>query len=165
MTLRERLVPQPVLTFVITVLWATLASDLSGGTILLGLTIGLMIPFFTSAFWPGRPQTFRMGAALRLMVVVFYDIVVANLAVARIVLGNVDGIKSRFVDVPLDTDDAYVATILGCIITLTPGTLSIDVDMDRRVVHIHGLDVPDQSVLIEEIKARYEAPLKEIFGC
>ena len=165
MTLRERLVPQPVLTFVITVLWATLASDLSGGTLLLGLTIGLMIPFFTSAFWPGRPQTFRMGAALRLMVVVFYDIVVANLAVARIVLGNVDGIKSRFVDVPLDTDDAYVATILGSIITLTPGTLSIDVDMDRRVVHIHGLDVPDQSLLIDDIKTRYEAPLKEIFGC
>lgn len=165
MTLRERLVPQPVLTFVITVLWATLASDLSGGTILLGLTIGLIIPFFTSAFWPGRPQTFRIGAALRLMVIVFYDIVVANLSVARIVLGNVDGIKSKFVDVPLDTDDAYVATILGSIITLTPGTLSIDVDMDKRVVHIHGLDVPDQSLLIDDIKTRYEAPLKEIFGC
>jgi multicomponent K+:H+ antiporter subunit E len=165
MTLRERLVPQPVLTFVITVLWATLASDLSGGTILLGLTIGLIIPFFTSAFWPGRPQTFRIGAALRLMVIVFYDIVVANLSVARIVLGNVDGIKSKFVDVPLDTDDAYVATILGSIITLTPGTLSIDVDMDKRVVHVHGLDVPDQSLLIDDIKTRYEAPLKEIFGC
>jgi multicomponent K+:H+ antiporter subunit E len=85
--------------------------------------------------------------------------------VARIVLGNVDGIKSKFVDVPLDTDDAYVATILGSIITLTPGTLSIDVDMDKRVVHVHGLDVPDQSLLIDDIKTRYEAPLKEIFGC
>ncbi|NTV00409.1 MAG: hypothetical protein HGA55_04715, partial [Methanoregulaceae archaeon] len=35
------------------------------------------------------------------------------------------------------------ATILGSIITLTPGTLTVDIDMDRRVVHIHGLDVPD----------------------
>jgi multicomponent K+:H+ antiporter subunit E len=69
------------------------------------------------------------------------------------------------VDVPLDTGDPYVATILGSIITLTPGTLTVDIDMDKRVVHIHGLDVPDQALLISEIKTRYEAPLKEIFGC
>jgi multicomponent K+:H+ antiporter subunit E len=165
MSVRERLLPQPLLTLVIAALWAMLASDVSGGTLLLGLTVGLIIPLFTSGFWPGRPQTFRIGAAFKLMLVVFYDIVVANVSVARIVLGNVDTIKSRFIDLPLDTDDAYVATILGSIITLTPGTLSIDIDMDARVVHIHGLDVPDKSMLIDEIKTRYEAPLKEIFGC
>jgi multicomponent K+:H+ antiporter subunit E len=62
-------------------------------------------------------------------------------------------------------DDAYVATILGSIITLTPGTLTIDIDMTRRIVHIHGLDVPDPATLIADIKSRYETPLKEIFGC
>lgn len=165
MTLRDRVLPQPILTLMITALWALLSADVSGGTLLLGLTLGIAIPLFTSQFWPGRPQTFRIGAALRLMLVVFYDIIVANFAVARIVLGNVDGIKSKFVDVPLDTNDPYVATILASIITLTPGTLSIDIDMDKRVVHIHGLDVPDRSLLIDEIKTRYEAPLKEIFGC
>lgn len=165
MTLREWLVPQPILTLAIATLWALLAGDVSGGTLLLGLTLGLLIPVFTSQFWPGRPRTFRVGVALRLMFVVVYDIIVANVAVARIVLGNVDRIKSKFVDVPLDTDDPYVATILASIITLTPGTLSIDIDMDKRVAHIHGLDVPDQSLLIDEIKTRYEAPLKEIFGC
>ncbi|MBA4131276.1 MAG: Na+/H+ antiporter subunit E [Hyphomicrobium sp.] len=165
MTLRDWVLPQPFLTLSIAALWALLSADVSGGTLLLGLTLGIAIPLFTSQFWPGRPHTFRIGAALRLMLVVFYDIIVANFAVARIVLGNVDGIKSKFVDVPLDTNDPYVATILASIITLTPGTLSIDVDMDKRMVHIHGLDVPDRSLLIDEIKTRYEAPLKEIFGC
>ena len=165
MTLRERVLPQPILTLVIAALWAMLASDASGGTLLLGLAVGLIIPMFTSGFWPGRPQTFRIWAAIKLMFVVFYDIVVANISVARIILGNVDAIKSKFVDLPLDTDDPFVATILGSIITLTPGTLSIDIDMDARVVHIHGLDVADKSLLIADIKARYEAPLKEIFGC
>lgn len=165
MTLRERLLPQPVLTLVITTLWLVLASDASAGNVLLGLTIGLLIPPFSSAFWPGRPHTFRLGPALRLLVVVIYDIIVANIAVARIVLGNVDRIRPAFVDVPLDTADPYVATILGSIITLTPGTLTIDIDMEKRVAHIHALDVQDRSMLIAEIKNRYEAPLKEIFGC
>jgi multicomponent K+:H+ antiporter subunit E len=165
MTMRERLLPQPVLTVVIAVLWATLAGDISGGTVLLGLTLGLVIPVFTAAFWPGRPRMFRIGAALKLTVVVLYDILIANIAVARIVLGNVDTIRSKFVDVPLDMDDPYVATILGSIITLTPGTLTIDIDMERRLIHIHALDVPDKSLLIADIKSRYETPLKEIFGC
>jgi multicomponent K+:H+ antiporter subunit E len=165
MTVRERLLPQPVLTLVIAVLWAMLASDTGGGTLLLGLALGLIIPQFTAAFWPGRPRTFKVWAAIRLAMVVLYDILVANIAVARIVLGNVDTIRSKFVDVPLDTDNPYVATIFGSIITLTPGTLTIDIDMDRRVLHVHGLDVPDASLLIAEVKGRYEAPLKEIFGC
>ncbi len=165
MTLRDWVLPQPVLTLAIAVLWTLLAADLSGGTLLLGLTLGLIIPLFTVRFWPGRPRRFRIGAALRLMFVVFYDILAANFSVARVVLGNVHQIKSKFVDVPLDTNDPYVATILASIITLTPGTLAIDIDMDKRVVHIHGLDVPDKSLLIDEIKTRYEAPLKEIFGC
>lgn len=165
MSLRQHILPQPFLTLVIAALWLTLVADLSGGQILLASSLGLLIPLVTSAFWPGRPQTFRVGAALRLFSVVLYDIVVANISVARIVVGDLDAIRPQFVDVPLDTDDPYVATILGSIITLTPGTLTIDIDMDRRVVHIHGLNVPDKSLLIANIKSRYEAPLKEIFGC
>lgn len=165
MTLRERIVPQPVLTLSIAALWLMLCSDVSGGQVLLALTLGLVIPIFTSAFWPDRPKTFRAMPAFRLFFVVLYDIIAANLTVARVVLGDVGGIRSQFVDVPLDTGDPYVATILGSIITLTPGTLSIDIGMDKRVIHVHGLDVPDRSLLIADIKSRYEAPLREIFGC
>ncbi|MCU0953346.1 MAG: Na+/H+ antiporter subunit E [Hyphomicrobium sp.] len=165
MTLRERILPQPVLSIAIAALWLTLVSDVSGGQVLLAAVLGFVIPFFTVSFWPDRPKRFRIGPALRLLFVVVYDIVAANLTVARVVLGDVGAIRSQFVDVPLDTGDPYVATILGSIITLTPGTLTVDIDMDKRVVHIHGLDVPDQALLISEIKTRYEAPLKEIFGC
>jgi multicomponent K+:H+ antiporter subunit E len=165
MTLRERLLPQPVVTIAIAVLWLLLSGDVSGGQVLLALTLGLAIPMLTSPFWPRRLKTFRAGAALRLFFVVLYDIVAANITVARVVLGDTRAIQSQFVDVPLDTRDPFVATILGSIITLTPGTLTMDIDMDKSVVHIHGLDVRDRSLLVAEIKSRYEAPLKEIFGC
>jgi multicomponent K+:H+ antiporter subunit E len=54
---------------------------------------------------------------------------------------------------------------LGSIITLTPGTVSIDIDRERRILRVHALDVEDTAALVSEIKTRYEAPLKEIFGC
>jgi multicomponent K+:H+ antiporter subunit E len=165
MMLRERLLPQPIVTLAIVTLWMLLASEPSPGNLLLGAGLGVAIPLFTQRFWPGRPRVFRVGPAVRLLAVVLYDILVANIAVARIVLGSMERIKPAFVDVPLDTADPYVATILASIITLTPGTVSIDIDMDRRLLHIHALDVPDEATLIADIKGRYEAPLKEIFAC
>jgi len=65
MTFRERLLPQPVVSLAIAVLWLMLASDVSGGQVLLAAALGLVIPIFTSAFWPGRPKRFRIGPALR----------------------------------------------------------------------------------------------------
>jgi multicomponent K+:H+ antiporter subunit E len=103
--------------------------------------------------------------ALGFFFLVCRDIVSANLVVARQVLGPMDRIRPGFVEVPLDLEDPFVATILGGIVTLTPGTVSIDIDMGRRVLHVHALDVPDPAALIAEIKTRYERPLKEMFGC
>ena len=93
------------------------------------------------------------------------DIVVANIQVARQVLGPLERIRPGFVEVPLDLEDAFVATLLAGIVTLTPGTVSIEVDMERKLLNVHALDVPDAAALIAEIKTRYEVPLKEIFGC
>jgi multicomponent K+:H+ antiporter subunit E len=58
-----------------------------------------------------------------------------------------------------------VATILASIITLTPGTVSVDIDQERHMLLVHALDVTDVPAAIDTIKRRYEAPLKEIFGC
>ncbi len=62
------------------------------------------------------------------------------------------------------TDDLAISMLVS-IITLTPGTCSADLSADRRTLLVHGLDVPDPQTLIADIKARYEAPLKEIFPC
>ena len=50
-------------------------------------------------------------------------------------------------------------------ITLTPGTVSVDIDQERHMLLVHALDVTDVPAAIDTIKRRYEAPLKEIFGC
>lgn len=165
LTLLQRVLPQPVVSLAIVTLWMLLASDTSLGTLLLGAILALLIPQFTRTFWPDRPRTFRALPAIRLLLVVLHDILVANIAVARIVVGPLGRIKPAFVDVPLDLADAYVATILGSIITLTPGTVSLDIDMDARSLHVHALNVPDEAALVADIKSRYETPLKEIFAC
>lgn len=164
----SRLLPQPVTSLLIFGLWLALSGSLSFGSVLMALVLALLLPLATRRFWPEPPRVRSYGAAVRLVGRVLVDIVSANLTVARQVLGPINNLRPAFFDIPLALDDPFVATLLGGIISLTPGTVTIDIDVeDGRPVrlHVHGLDVPDEAAAVAQIKARYEAPLKEIFGC
>lgn len=161
----SRLFPLPYTSLAILGLWLVLASSYTAGSLVLGALVAVAIPLWTVRFWPDRPLLRRPLKAVAFALLVGRDIVAANIVVARQVLGPLDRIRPGFVEVPLDLDDPFVATLLAGIVTLTPGTVSIDVDMERRVLSLHALDVPDPATLIAEIKSRYEVPLKEIFGC
>jgi multicomponent K+:H+ antiporter subunit E len=69
------------------------------------------------------------------------------------------------VRVPLDIHDDFPVTVLASVVSLTPGTVSADIDAERRYLLVHALSVTDTEALVDHIKARYEAPLKEIFAC
>ena len=100
-----------------------------------------------------------------LVAIVIWDIIVANVAVARLILFKPTGeMRPIFVDLPLASDDEYVITLLASIITMTPGTLSADLDRERGVLVVHSLDDgADPEGLIARIKNRYERRLVEIF--
>jgi multicomponent K+:H+ antiporter subunit E len=77
--------------------------------------------------------------------------------------------QSVFITVPVDTDHPFVVNLLASIITMTPGTVSARVNEPtgggRAAIVVHALDCDDPDALIEEIKTRYEQPLREIFKC
>ena len=161
----SRVLPQPLVSLMILALWIAIAPSPSLGQVVLGGVVALAIPWFTHPFWPDPPRLLRPGVAALLFLRVIWDIVVANVEVAQLVLGPADRLHPVFIELPLEIDDPFVATILASIITLTPGTLSVDIDRARRVLLVHALDVADVPAAIDTIKRRYEAPLKEIFGC
>jgi multicomponent K+:H+ antiporter subunit E len=165
MNVLRRFVPHPLLSPVIVALWLVLATEMTGGQIVLGIIVALAVPKLTERFWPDRPTLRRPLAGLRLVVVIMFDIVTANLAVARRVIGPLDRLHPSFVEVPLDLRDGFAATILGSIVSLTPGTVSIELDCERWTLLVHALDVEDEQALVGTIKRRYEAPLREVFEC
>jgi multicomponent K+:H+ antiporter subunit E len=107
----------------------------------------------------------RPIVGLALFVRLVIDIVVANWQVARLVVGALDRLDPAFLEVPLDIEDPFVATLLGSIVSLTPGTVSVEIERERKVLLVHALDADDPPAMVARIKARYEAPLKEIFRC
>lgn len=160
-----RLVPFPLLSAGLLVLWLLLNQTLSLGHLLLGSVVALGGGWTMAALEAPRARLRRPGAIIRLSSLVLADIVRSNIAVARIVLG-LGGRRptSGFVKVPLDLRDPYGLAALACIITSTPGTLWVNFDRASGLLTIHVLDLIDESEWVRTIKGRYERPLLEIFG-
>jgi multicomponent K+:H+ antiporter subunit E len=165
MSIFARLFPHPALTLGVAGLWVVVASSYTLNSLLVGLVLGFILPLSLRAFLEDVPRIRRPQLALRLFVRVCGDIFVANWQVARQVLGPIDRLRPAFITVPLDTRDPFVTTLLGSIVSLTPGTVSIEIDTKNGTLFAHALNVADEAATAATIKRRYEAPLKEIFGC
>lgn len=165
--MRKRLawLPHPLATLILAVVWLMVNNTVAFAHILLGAFLGIVIPWMTRAFWPEQLFLRHPLVALKLFFVVIFDIVVANLNVARLILGPVSALRPGFVEYPLQLRTSHAISALASIITLTPGTVSSRLSPDRRVLLIHVLDLDNQDALIAEIRQRYETPLKEIFEC
>jgi multicomponent K+:H+ antiporter subunit E len=160
-----RWLPHPVASFFILVVWLALHSSLAPLHLLSGAVLAVLIPLLLNRALDDPVTIRRPGVALSLATVVVWDIIVANLAVTRRVLGPLARLNPGFIEVPLDLGHPDAGALLASIIAITPGTVVADIDDARTRILVHVLDLDDPAELIAEIKHRYERPLKEIFGC
>jgi len=164
MKLLRRLLPHPILTLLLTLTWLLLVNGYSLNSLLFGFGLGLVIPFFTQPYWPDRPRLSRPLKIIEYILLVLYDIVVANVVVAKIVVfkSNADR-QPNWVTIPLDLRTPEAITALAGTITMTPGTLTADVSAEGHALLVHCLDAPDPDAVRDDIKQRYERRLMEIF--
>ncbi|WP_439524230.1 Na+/H+ antiporter subunit E [Marivita sp.] len=159
-----RLIPHPLLSLTLVFVWLGLVNTFTLGNLILGGFLGLVIPMLTAPYWPDRPRISRPFKGIEYVLVVLWDIVVANVQVAAIILFKRErDIHSRWVVVPLELTSAEAITVLAGTITMTPGTVSVTLAADGGSILVHCLHTDDVDAVRDEIKTRYERRLKEIF--
>ncbi|MBP0049975.1 Na+/H+ antiporter subunit E [Marinobacterium sp. AK62] len=157
--------PMPLHSLLLFIVWLLLNNTVAPGHLVLGAFLALTIPLLCAPLKTRQPKVLRPLLALRYIFRVLGDIVVANVEVAILVLGPMRKLQPAFVAVPLDLSGDLPITLLASTVSLTPGTVSAEVSEDRKWLYIHALHMTDEQGLIATVKSRYEAPLKEIFGC
>lgn len=93
---------------------------------------------------------------------IFKEMIVANLRVAWHVITPSSFFKPGIIAVPLEPQSDLEATLLANLLTLTPGSFSVDLSSDRRILYVHVMDVEDAEQTRWELKRQYETPLLEI---
>jgi multicomponent K+:H+ antiporter subunit E len=160
----NRLLPHPGLTVLLVILWVVMVGDVSFGVLFLGIVFGIAVPIFTAPWWPGRPRV-RFVPALGYAAIVLWDILVANLQVAAIILFKpTRDLMPAWLTIPLELTSPEAITVFAGTISLTPGTVSADVSACGKFLLVHALHAPDPPAEVAKVKARYEARLKGIFA-
>lgn len=155
--------PSLPMVFSVFAIWLLLVDRIDAGQVLLAAVLAVVLPLIGQRLRPEHARMHRPLVAARLALVVLWDIVVANIHVAGLILGPESRLRSGFVWVPLDIVNPYGISALAGIITMTPGTVSVRLSTDRRYLLLHVLDFDDEAAVVDAIKRRYERPLLEVF--
>lgn len=105
----------------------------------------------------------RVWRAFTLACLFLYELVMSSVRVAIIVLSPGRVLRPAIIAYPLQVDRDFEITLLANLITLTPGTLSLDVSEDRQTLFIHCIDVPDVDAVIADIRNGFERKIMETF--
>jgi len=159
----KKILPHPILSLVLWCVWLLLNNTVAPGHMVLGFVLAIIIPLLTSGFWPEKVCISHPITLIKFVMIVLWDIMIANVIVAKLILGNKNKLKPVFFHIPLDIEQPLAISLLANTISLTPGTVSCDLSEDKKVLLVHGLHEEDQQATINEIKQRYEQPLKKVF--
>lgn len=144
-------------------LWGKFWNDFSFLILFFGFLLGWLIFYFIP--FPGfRPYAKKLLFFLKFLLNFFAEIVLANLQVARAALKPKLDLKPSFLAYPLKVQNDLEITLLANAITLTPGTISVEVSADKKTLFIHALFGEEDQAIMQRIQKKLEEPILRIFG-
>lgn len=151
------------LNVVLALVWAAVTNAFTPLNVLAGFAVGSI------ALWLVRHEFhttyFVRGYRIFSLALLFlYELFMSAFRVARDVLRPGFNFQPGIIAYPLTTEDDVQITLLANLITLTPGTLSVDVSTDKSTLYIHAMHAHDPEGLKRDIREGFERQIKETLG-
>ena len=124
--------------------WVLLTGELDYVNFIDGLLIGFIILFFSKYRLKSSKYFFKIPKALGFLFYFIYELIIANIRVAYEVITPNQRLQPGIIAVPLAAETDFEITILANLITLTPGTLSLEVSKNREFIYVHAMHIDNK---------------------
>jgi multicomponent Na+:H+ antiporter subunit E len=142
--------------------WVAATGVFSFDNLVVGFLLGFL-SLYISRRVVGSPRYFdKVGQVISLLGFFLWELLLANLRVAYDVLTPRHHMRPGVIAVPLDVETDNEITMLSNLLTLTPGTLSLDVSVDRKVLYVHAMYIDDAEEVRRKIKDGFERRVLEV---
>lgn len=141
--------------------WVLVTGAFTPINLIFGFGLGYAILWFTQSAFGASNYFGRVRRAVRFIVFYLRELVSSNLRVAYDVITPTHHMRPGIVAIPLDAKTDAEITLLANFITMTPGTLSLDLSDDRKVLYVHSMYVGNVEEFRREIKEGFERRLLE----
>lgn len=149
------------LNLAIAVIWVAVWSYASFTNLMLGFAVGFVALWVVRSLFDETAYFSRLFGVLRLIVYFLYDLTMSSVRVIHDVLTPQIYAKPGIIAVPLDAQTDAEILLTANLISLTPGTLSLDVSADRKVLYVHAMFLEDVDEVKRGLKAGMEAKILE----
>jgi len=156
------LAQQFLLNLSLAFIWTFLSDSVTMAGFLFGYALGAL---FLYLFYVHAGKTFylkKLWKSLVLLAVFFKEVISANLTVLRYVLSPLDHLNPGIIAMHVDFDTDFELVLLANMITLTPGTLTLEISTDNKTLFLHVLDSSDPEKLIAHIRREFVDRIKEV---
>lgn len=143
--------------------WAAVSGSFTFLSLLFGFVLGAIALSFIRAEIGSLNYFVRIRRIASLTMLFLYELVLSSVKVAMTVLSPRLDVEPGIVAYPLKVDRDFEITLLANLVTLTPGTMSVDISEDRRLLYIHALDASDPDQLRRDIASGFERKILEAF--
>jgi len=152
-----------LLNILLAIAWAALTGSFQPVDLLFGFVLGYLVLWITTRM--GKPSQYfrRIPLVLGLLGHFLLDLLRANIRMAGIILSPKMKLRPAVIAVPLILKSEPAIILLANLMTLTPGTLTLDISNDRRMLYIHTVYLDDPEAFKQQLLDGYEKRLKELF--
>lgn len=154
-----------LLNLLLAIAWVALTGDFTAGNLAVGLLIGLGVVWVRDVSTGSDGYARRVGRALHFALFFAWELLLANLRVAWAVVRPHAHLRPAIVALPLEVESDVAIQLLAATISLTPGTLSLDVSSDRRTLYVHVVDIGadgDVDAFVRATKTSFERRIREM---
>lgn len=153
-----------IMHLILTIVWFLLIGDQSMVSLVAGFLIAFVVLWIAKPMFDTQTTYFgRLFRVIRLINFFLYELVMSSIRVAWDVLTPTHLSRPAIIEMPLDVDTDMEIFLVANLISLTPGTLTLDVDRKRHCLIIHAMFADDPEGLIKELKDGMEYRVKRVF--
>lgn len=152
-----------LLNVLLAIAWSALTGSFEPVDLLFGFALGYLVLWMIVRL--GKPQRYfrQVPLILELMAYFLWDLFRANIRIAITILSPRMRLRPAVVAVPVILTSESAVILLANILTLTPGTLTLDVSSDRKMLFVHTVYLTDAERFRKEVLEGYQKRLKELF--
>ncbi len=143
-------------------IWMLLQSDLHLSRFFEGFAVGFIFLWLTRKTIEPTDYFVKIFKVIGFILFFIKEVIKSNLIVAYDIITPGHYMKPAILAIPLDCKTDVEITLFANLITLTPGTWSIDVSTDKKVLYIHAMYVDNLDEYIKDLKSNLERRLLEV---
>ncbi len=144
-------------------MWSLMIGSFTPANFLVGFVLGYIVLRLASLRGNRSPYFRKVGTTISLVIYFVIEMIKANVQMAIWTLTPLGKLRPAIVGIPLEEGMSDLElTTLANVITLTPGTLSLDISEDRSMLFVHFMHVDDPEAAIRDVKQGFERRILQV---